>query len=132
MIIKSSISTNFGKLHLKPIKLKRLHHLQLRTKPPAPRAHPHHHTHSPEHLKAVQNRLARIAGHVKAVQNMIAEDRDCPEILIQLSAIKSAINGVCEIILQEHINHCVIEAVKADDTEAINELSKAIRQLLSK
>lgn len=132
MILKSSIHTNFGKLHLKPINLKRLHSLQSRPKTSAPRAHSHHHTHSQEHLKAVQNRLARIAGHVKAVQNMVAEDRDCPEILIQLSAIKSAINGVCEIILQEHINHCVIEAVKADDTEAINELSKAIRQLLSK
>ena len=44
----------------------------------------HHHHHSPEHLKAVSNRLARAIGHLESIKRMVEEDRDCSEILIQL------------------------------------------------
>lgn len=51
----------------------------------------HHHHHSPEHLKAVSNRLARAIGHLESIKRMVEEDRDCSEILIQLMAVKAAI-----------------------------------------
>ena len=60
----------------------------------------HHHHHSPEHLKAVSNRLARAIGHLESIKRMVEEDRDCSEILIQLMAVKAAINNTGKVILK--------------------------------
>ena len=86
----------------------------------------HHHVHSPEETKAVLNRLSRAIGHLESVRNMVAEGRDCSEVLVQLSAVKSALNNTGLIILQNHIEHCIVEAVREDDHQAIEDLNKAI------
>jgi DNA-binding FrmR family transcriptional regulator len=65
-----------------------------------------------------------------AVRSMIQEGRDCSEVLIQLAAVRSALNGICEMILQDHIDHCIVDAVKTGETEAVEELNKAIRLLM--
>ncbi|MBQ9931128.1 MAG: metal-sensing transcriptional repressor [Firmicutes bacterium] len=90
----------------------------------------HLHTHSHQHTKAVLNRLSRAVGHLNAVKGMVESGRDCSEVLVQLAAVRSAINGICEVILQDHIDHCIVDAVKTGDMESINELNKAIKQLM--
>ena len=86
------------------------------------------HTH--EHTKAVLNRMSRAIGHMNAVKRMIEEGRDCSEVLIQLSAIRSEITGVSKVILKDHVDHCIVDAVKAGDEDAVEKLKGAIDKLL--
>ena len=86
------------------------------------------HTH--EHTKAVLNRISRAIGHMNAVKKMIEDGRDCSDVLIQLSAIKSEITGVSKVILKDHIDHCIVDAVKENDEDAIENLKGAIDKLL--
>ena len=86
--------------------------------------------HSHEHTKAVLNRMSRAIGHMNAVKKMIEEGRDCSDVLIQLSAIKSEITGVSKVILKDHIDHCIVDAVKENDEGAIENLKGAIDKLL--
>ena len=86
------------------------------------------HTH--EHTKAVLNRMSRAIGHMNAVKKMIEDGRDCSDVLIQLSAIKSEITGVSKVILKDHIDHCIVDAVKENDDDAIENLKGAIDKLL--
>ena len=71
----------------------------------------HGHTHSPEHIKRVSNRLARAIGHLESVKKMVEDGRDCSEVLIQLAAVKSAINNTGKVILKDHLEHCIVDAV---------------------
>lgn len=86
------------------------------------------HTH--EHTKAVLNRMSRAIGHMNAVKKMIEDGRDCSDVLIQLSAIKSEITGVSKVILKDHIDHCIVDAVKENDEDGIENLKGAIDKLL--
>ena len=88
----------------------------------------HGHTH--QNTKQVLNRLSRAIGHLTAVKKMVEDGRDCPEVLVQLAAVRSAINSTCQVILQDHIDHCIVEAVQTGDTKSIEELNLAIRQLM--
>ena len=63
----------------------------------------HSHTHSPEHIKRVSNRLARAIGHLESVKKMVEDNRDCAEVLIQLAAVKNAINNTGKVILKDHL-----------------------------
>lgn len=92
--------------------------------------HGHGHTHSHEHTKAVLNRLSRAIGHMESIKRMVESGRDCSEVLIQLSAVKSAINNTAKIILQDHIEHCIVDAVEHGDKEALKELEKAIDRFI--
>ena len=86
--------------------------------------HGHHHSHA--HTKAVLNRMSRASDILESIKRMIEDGRDCAEVLIQLSAVKSAINNTGKIILQDHIEHCIVDAVEHGDKEAIKELEVAI------
>ena len=90
----------------------------------------HNHKHSPEQTRALVNRMSRAIGHMEAVKKMIEEERDCSEVLIQLSAVRSAINNIGKLILQEHIDHCVVDAVESGDRQVLEDLSKAIDKFL--
>lgn len=86
----------------------------------------HHHVHSAEEKKAVLNRLSRAIGHLQSIKTMVEEDRDCSEVLIQLSAVKSAVNNTGKLVLKEHIAHCIVEAIESGDEESLRQLNKAI------
>lgn len=88
------------------------------------------HTHSHQHTQAVLNRLSRLIGHLEAIRRMVEEGRDCSEVLIQLSAVRSAVNNTGKVILQDHIQNCIVEAVQSGDMEAVSELNKAIGQFM--
>lgn len=76
--------------------------------------------------KQVLNRLSRAIGHLEAVKKMVEEGQDCSQVLIQLAAVKSALNNTGKIILKDHINHCIVEAVETGDKKALEDLSAAI------
>ena len=92
--------------------------------------HGHGHTHSHAHTLAVFNRLSRAIGHMESIKRMVESGRDCSEVLIQLSAVKAAINNTGKIILQDHIEHCIVDAVEHGDQEALKELEKAIDRFI--
>lgn len=83
-----------------------------------------------EHTKAVLNRISRAVGHLNAVGKMIEDGRDCSEVLIQLSAVRAEIAGVSKVILKDHLDHCVVQAVRQGDEQAIEMLKGAIDRLL--
>ena len=92
--------------------------------------HCHSHAHTHQNTKTVRNRLARVIGHLQAVDRMVDEGRDCAEVLIQLTAIRSAVNNICKIILKDHMDHCVIDALRTGDSETLEALNKAIDLLM--
>lgn len=95
-----------------------------------PHDHDHGHVHSHEHTRAVVNRLARAIGHLERVKAMVEEGRDCSEVLIQLAAVRSALNNTGKVILKDHLEHCIVDAVANQDRTAIDELNRAIEQFV--
>ena len=93
-------------------------------------SHGHGHHHSAEHIRQVSNRLARAIGHLESVKKMVEEDRDCAEVLIQLAAVRSALTNTGKVILKDHMDHCIVDAVEHTDMKAIEELNKAIEQFI--
>ena len=91
---------------------------------------PHSHPHVHENTKAVTNRLARLIGHLESVKRMVEDGRDCSEVLVQLAAVKSAINIVSKVILQDHIRHCIVDAVEDNDQQALDDLCAAIDKFM--
>ena len=86
----------------------------------------HTHTHSHEHTKEVSNRLARAIGHLQKVKQMVENGDDCSDVLIQLAAVKSALNNTGKVILKDHLDHCIVHAVEKGDTAMLDEFNNAI------
>ncbi len=86
----------------------------------------HTHTHSHEHTKEVSNRLARAIGHLQKVKQMVENGDDCSDVLIQLAAVKSALNNTGKVILKDHLDHCIVHAIEKGDTAMLDEFNKAI------
>ncbi|MBE9184581.1 metal-sensitive transcriptional regulator [Microcoleus sp. LEGE 07076] len=92
-------------------------------------AHPHHH--DEESMRRLVNRLSRIEGHVRGIKTMVQENRPCPEVLVQVAAVRGALDRVARIILDEHLTECIARAAKQGniDTE-IEELKAALDRFL--
>ena len=88
--------------------------------------HSHTHTHSHEHTKEVSNRLARAIGHLQKVKQMVENGDDCSDVLIQLAAVKSALNNTGKVILKDHLDHCIVHAVEEGNTTMLDEFNDAI------
>ena len=86
--------------------------------------------HQHKKTKVVLNRMARLIGHLESIKRMIEDGRDCAEVLIQLSAVDAAIKSVSRVILKDHMEHCIIDAVDNGDKQAIENLQKAIEQFI--
>ena len=86
----------------------------------------HSHTHKHTQTKAVLNRMARLIGHLQSVRRMVEEGRDCSEVLLQISAVDAALKNVGKIILKDHLEHCIVDAVQDNDREALARLEQAI------
>ncbi|MFT9599885.1 metal-sensing transcriptional repressor, partial [Mesobacillus sp.] len=69
----------------------------------------HHHVH--KQRKQVVNRLARIEGHVRSIKEMANEERDCSEILLQIAAVRKALDSTAKVLLKDHLESCVVDAV---------------------
>ena len=91
-------------------------------------AHSHGHVH--ENQKVVLNRLARAIGHLEKVKRMVEQGEDCSEVLVQLAAVRSALNSTGKVILQDHMRHCMVDAISAGDHAAVEELCDAIQKFV--
>ena len=89
------------------------------------------HSHSHTQTKAVLNRLSRAIGHLESVKRMVENGRDCTEVLVQLAAVRSALNSTAKVILNDHIEHCLTDAAERGDTEALEQLESAIERFIS-
>ena len=83
--------------------------------------HAHSHTHVLEDGTVVTH---------TSIKKMVENGRDCSEVLIQLSAVKAAINNTGKVILQDHIQHCLVDAIESGDRKEIEELNKAIDRFI--
>lgn len=86
----------------------------------------HHHTET----KAITDRLSRAIGHLEAVKAMVESGRDCSEVLIQISAVRSALASTGRLLLQDHIEHCVREAMETGDRKTLDDLYQAIGKFI--
>ena len=80
-------------------------------------------------LKALKNRLSRIIGQLGGIQKMLDDNRYCGDILIQLSAVQSALKNVGYIILSEHMKTCMVEQIEQGNTYIIDEAVELIKKL---
>ncbi len=81
--------------------------------------------------RRIQNRLKRIEGQIRGIQRLITEHHSCDEILIQVGAVKQAINGVAVELLEGHMDTCVAESVaKGQGTKALGSLKGALAHVL--
>ena len=90
--------------------------------PPIPHVH--------ENQKAVANRLARAIGHLNKVKRMVEEGYDCADVLVQLAAVRSALDNTGKVILNDHIRHCMVDAVQMGNEQAVDELCSAIDKFM--
>ena len=92
--------------------------------------HRHSHVHDPKEKRRQINRLSRVIGHLEYVKKMIASDEDCAGVLMQISAAKSALNGLGKEIINEHMTHCVAHAIESGDEKLIEDFQEAIRRYM--
>ena len=89
------------------------------------------HVHSEESLRKVINRLSRIEGHVRGIKTMVNENRPCPEVLMQIAAVRGAVDSVARLILDEHLSECIARAAQEGNIEVeIEELKAALDRFL--
>lgn len=91
-------------------------------------AHSHGHVH--ENQKAVLNRLSRALGHLEKVKRMVEEGQDCSQVLVQLAAVRSALDSTGKVILKDHLRHCIVDAVAVGDVEAVDTLCEAVDKFM--
>ena len=90
----------------------------------------HTHVHVHENQKAVINRLSRAIGHLQKVKRMVENGHDCTEVLVQLAAVRSALDSTGKVILKDHMRHCMVDAVEAGDQTSIDDLCQAIDKFM--
>ena len=88
-------------------------------------------THTHTQTKGVINRLARVEGHVRSIKEMVIRERDCSEILIQLAAVESALRRTGKLILEDHLEHCITDAINdGDQKEALANFKDALTKFI--
>ena len=93
--------------------------------------HTDKHIHMHEHHQSVINRLSRIEGHIRAVKRMFEEGTPCPEVLVQIAAVRSALNSVGRVILEDHLKSCMVDAVKSGSfEEAYRDLEQSLDRFI--
>lgn len=91
----------------------------------------HPHVHSEESLRSIINRLSRLEGHIRGIKTMVQESRPCPDVLVQIAAVRGALDRVARLILDEHLTECIGRAAQAGNIEVeIKELKAALDRFL--
>lgn len=80
--------------------------------------------------KDLMNRLNRIEGQVRGIKKMLEENAYCPDILIQVLAISSALNSFNKVLLDNHMNTCVVENIQKGNLEVVVELTNTLKKLM--
>ncbi|WP_066382690.1 MULTISPECIES: metal-sensitive transcriptional regulator [unclassified Anabaena] len=91
----------------------------------------HLHIHSDESLKQIVNRLSRIEGHIRGIKSMVQQNSPCPDVLLQIAAVRGALDKVARIVLDEHLTECIARAAKEGDIDVeITQLKAALDRFL--
>lgn len=91
----------------------------------------HAHVHSEESLRSIVNRLSRVEGHIRGIKTMVQESRPCPDVLIQIAAVRGALDRVARMILDEHLTECIGRAAKEGNIDVeIEQLKAALDRFL--
>ncbi|BAY16868.1 hypothetical protein NIES2109_17960 [Nostoc sp. HK-01] len=85
----------------------------------------HTHVHSEESLRKIVNRLSRIEGHVRGIKTMVQQGTPCPDVLLQIAAVRGALDRVARIVLDEHLTECIARAAKEGNIDVEIEQLKA-------
>ncbi len=86
-----------------------------------------HHDHDHKYRKQIINRLARVEGHLRSVKEMAVNGRDCSDILLQIAAVQKALDGAAKLLLKDHLESCVVNAVHhGEEDKVLADLNKAI------
>lgn len=93
-------------------------------------SHSHGHTHSHAQTEQVLKRINNVIGHMQGISNMVKEGRDCSDVLIQLSAVNASLRKLKVMILKDHVEHCVVDAIREGDTRTINKLNDALDKMM--
>lgn len=81
--------------------------------------------------RKIIHRLSRIEGHVHSIKEMVASGRDCAEVLIQMAAVRSALDRAGRAILEDHLEHCIGEALdEGKGQKAIDDLKVALKHFI--
>ncbi|WVX83755.1 metal-sensing transcriptional repressor [Niallia oryzisoli] len=87
----------------------------------------HHHKHYHKQRKNIINRLARIEGHLRGVKQMAIDGRDCPDILLQIAAIRKALDNTAKLIFADHMENCLMNAVhQGNEQKVLDDIKKAL------
>lgn len=81
-------------------------------------------------FRDLMNRLNRIEGQIRGIRGMVEDERYCVDILNQVSAVQSALNGFNKVLLSNHIRSCVVADVKEGNEHAVDELCETIKKLM--
>lgn len=94
-------------------------------------AYHHGHVHTEESRRQIVNRLSRIEGHIRGIKTMVQENRACPDVLVQVAAVRGALDRVARIILDEHLTQCIARAATEGNMQTeIEELKAALDRFL--
>lgn len=85
---------------------------------------------SEEEKKKMLARLKRAEGQIRGIEKMVEEDTYCPDIMIQVAAVQSALNSFNRVLLTSHMHGCVAEDIREGNDEAIDELADLVERLL--
>lgn len=89
------------------------------------------HEHPHKQRKQIVNRLARIEGHVRSVKEMANDGRDCPEILLQITAIEKALESVKKVIFSDHLHQCIAPTIDEDKRDqVINDFQVTLKNFI--
>lgn len=91
-----------------------------------------HHKNTPrdaKEQKQLQNRISRIIGQLNGIKSMIDDNRYCGDILIQIGAVESALQSLGYVILQDHLQTCVVEEIKNGNEGIMEEAVELIKKL---
>lgn len=81
--------------------------------------------------KKVSDRLARVEGHVRSIRTMVTDGRSCPEVLVQIAAARSGLDQAARVLLEDHLEHCVVEAkTRGNVATAVADLKEALDRFI--
>lgn len=89
------------------------------------------HSHHSEAIKSnIVTRLNKVEGQIRGIKGLIEKDTYCDDVLNQIAAIQSALNSVGKLLLEAHVKSCIVERIKADDLEVVDELMTTVKKLM--
>jgi DNA-binding FrmR family transcriptional regulator len=88
--------------------------------------------HDPVEKKKVLNRLSRIEGQVAALRRMVEDDRPCPQVLVQMAAVRGALARTGQVLLDQHVRTCVADALASGDPDARDTTLDELSELLAR